>query len=89
MQTESNNLYATFNFLGVITAYGMLALSIWLTDIPLSAKGFWGRGVLLLTLSLVNCVKYRTDERQQQDKLTKLELAKTDKIIEEFGIEKV
>ncbi len=88
MQSESNHLYSAFNFFGVITAYGMLALSIWLTDVPLATKGYWGMSVLLLTLALVNFVKYRMDERIQQEKLSKLEQAKTDKIIEEFGIEK-
>jgi hypothetical protein len=82
-QTD-NSLIMNFNFLGVIIAYGMLALSIWITDIPLSAKGYWGMGVLLLTLSLVNFVKYRFEERLRQDRLQRLENAKNDKLLEEY-----
>lgn len=79
-----NTLIMNFNFLGVVVAYGMLALSIWITDIPLSAKGYWGMGVLLLTLSLVNFVKYRFEERLRADRLQRLEDAKNDKLLEEY-----
>lgn len=82
-QTD-NSLIMNFNFLGVVIAYGMLAMSIWITDIPLSAKGYWGMGVLLLTLSLVNFVKYRFEERLRADRLQRLEDAKNDKLLEEY-----
>ena len=86
MQThdQANTLYAGFNLAGVLIAYGMLALSIWLSDIPLSTKGYWGMGVLLLTLSLVNFVKYRIDERTSADRINKIEAAKNEKILEEL-----
>jgi len=36
----------------------MPALSVYMSpDVPLSTKGFWGIGILLLTLALVNFVK--------------------------------
>lgn len=82
-QTD-NSLIMNFNFLGVVIAYGMLALSIWITEIPLSAKGYWGMGVLLLTLSLVNFVKYRFEERLRADRLQRLEDAKNDRLLEEY-----
>ncbi len=81
---NDNTLILNFNFFGVLVAYGMLALSIWITDIPLSAKGYWGMGVLLLTLSLVNFVKYRMEEKIREDRLQRLEDAKSEKLLEEY-----
>ena len=49
MNTNSS-IYIMFNALGVATAYGMLALSVWLAPIDLSTKGYWGMGIFLLTL---------------------------------------
>ena len=83
-----NTVILNFNLLGVIIAYGMLAMSIWITDIPLSAKGYWGMGVLLLTLSLVNFVKYRFEDRLREDRLQRLEDAKNEKILEDFVTDK-
>ena len=82
-QTD-NTLIINFNLLGVIVAYGMLALSIWITDIPLSAKGYWGMGVLLLTLSLANFIKYRIEDRMREDRINRLEDAKNEKLLEEY-----
>ena len=82
-QTD-NTLIINFNLLGVIVAYGMLALSIWITDIPLSAKGYWGMGVLLLTLSLTNFIKYRIEDRMREDRINRLEDAKNEKLLEEY-----
>lgn len=87
-KATDNTLIINFNLLGVFIAYGMLALSIWVTDIPLSAKGYWGMGVLLLTLSLVNFVKYRFEDRLREDRLTRLEDAKNEKLLEEYVYEK-
>ena len=83
-----NAVIINFNLVGVFIAYGMLAMSIWITDIPLSAKGYWGMGVLLLTLSLVNFVKYRFDDRLREDRLQRLEDAKNDKLLEEYVSDK-
>lgn len=81
---SDNSVIINFNLLGVMVAYGMLAMSIWITDIPLSAKGYWGMGVLLLTLALVNFVKYRFEEKLRDDRLQRLEDAKNEKLLEDF-----
>ena len=80
----SNAIYTTFNGLGIATAYAMLALSIWLSDVPLSTKGYWGMGVFLLTLSLVNFVKYRMDERASADRVALIEAAKNEKLLADY-----
>ncbi len=82
--SNDNRVIINFNLLGVVAAYVLLGLSIWITDIPLSAKGFWGIGVLLLTLSLVNFVKYRFDDRLREDRLQRLEDAKNEKLLEDY-----
>jgi hypothetical protein len=84
---NSNNntsIYILFNGAAVLTAYVMLALSVWLAPVDLSTKGYWGMGVFLLTCALVNLVKYRLDDRIQQERLFKLEAAKNDKIIQDY-----
>ena len=84
---NANGLYTAFNLLGVGTAYFMLSLSVWLAPVDLSTKGYWGMGVFLLTLSLVNFIKYRMDDRASQDRLAIIETAKNDKLIEEYAQE--
>ena len=82
---KSTSIYTTFNGIGVATAYGMLALSLWLsTEVPLATKGFWGMGVFLLTLSLVNFVKYRMDERSAADRVALIEAARNEKLLAEY-----
>ncbi len=81
---NDNNLIVSFNLMGVVAAYVLLGISIWITEIPLSAKGFWGIGILLLTLSLVNFVKYRFDNQLREDRLKRLEDAKNEKLLEEY-----
>lgn len=81
---KSNGVYVMFNGLGVATSYVMMALSIWLAPVDLATKGYWGMGIFMLTLSLVNLVKYRLDERLSHDKLNQLETAKNEKIIQDF-----
>lgn len=85
MIDRSNQVYVAFNALGVGVAYFMLTLSIWLTDVPLATKGFWGMGVFMLTLVLVNLVKYRMDDRAGSERLARIEAAKTDKLLQEYG----
>lgn len=80
----NNQVYIMFNGLGVAIAYGMLALSVWLAPVDLSTKGYWGMGIFLLTCALVNLVKYRLDDRMQQERLFKLETAKNEKIIQDY-----
>jgi hypothetical protein len=81
---SNNTVYIMFNSLGVITAYVMLTLSIWLAPVDLSTKGYWGMGIFLLTVALVNLVKYRLDDRIQAERLYKLETAKNEKIIQDY-----
>ena len=67
----------------------LLGISLWLsTDVPLSTKGFWGIGILLLTLSVVNFVKYRFDVRLSEDRLARLEEARNEKLLAEYVGEK-
>jgi hypothetical protein len=82
MNNSNSAIYITFNAIGVATAYGMLALSVWLAPVDLSTKGYWGMGIFLLTL--VNFVKYRLEDRIQQEKLSRLEAAKNEKIVQDY-----
>ncbi len=77
-----------FNGVGVAVAYFMLALSIWMAPVDLSTKGYWGLGILLLTLALVNFVKYRFDAKIAEDRLARLEDAKNEKLMAEYIGEK-
>ena len=84
-ERNDNALIMLLNFAGVAVAYGLLAISLWLSvDVPLATKGYWGMGIVLLTLSLVNLVKYRFDSRGAEDRIRKIEEAKNEKILEEF-----
>ena len=84
-ERNDNALIMLLNFAGVAVAYGLLAVSLWLSvDVPLATKGYWGMGIVLLTLSLVNLVKYRFDSRGAEDRIRKIEEAKNEKILEEF-----
>jgi hypothetical protein len=81
---KDNTLIMFLNGAGVATAYGMLAISLWLsTDVPLATKGFWGMGILLLTLSLINVVKYRFDTKSSEDRIYRIEEAKNEKLLED------
>ena len=85
---DDNKLITAFNALGVATAYAMLGLSIWMAPINLATKGFWALGILLLTLALVNYVKYRFDARLREDRIQRLEEARNEKLLEEYVGEK-
>ena len=81
---NENTLILTLNALGVLLAYGLLGLSLYLSpDVPLSTKGYWGMGIVLLTLSLINVVKYRFDFRSSEDRLRRIEDARNEKLLEE------
>jgi hypothetical protein len=81
---SGNQIYVLFNAIGVVTAYVMLAMSVHLAPVDLSTKGYWGMGIFLLTCALVNLIKFRLDERAQQERLYKLEAAKNEKIISDY-----
>lgn len=81
---NDNSLILFINFCGVALAYGLLALSLWLSvDVPLATKGYWGMGILLLTISLINVVKYRFDWKMSEDRLRQIEDARNEKLLEE------
>jgi len=85
MNRSDNTLIMFFNGFSVVIAYGMLALSLYLSpDVPLATKGFWGIGILMLTLALVNFVKYRFDDRLSEDRIQRLEDAKNEKLLSDF-----
>ncbi len=80
-----NKLIMFFNLAGCAIAYVMLAISLWLsTEVPLSTKGFWAISVLMLTVSLVNFVKYRFDEKASNDRIRQLEDARNEKILKDY-----
>ncbi|MEP5728294.1 MAG: hypothetical protein ABJL67_02855 [Sulfitobacter sp.] len=84
-ERNDNGLILFLNAVGVVLAYGLLAVSLWLsTDVPLATKGYWGMGIVLLTLSLINVVKYRFEERSSEDRIRRIEEAKNEKILEDF-----
>ena len=84
-QNADNSLIINFNLAGVILSYVFLGLSLWInTDVSLSTKGFWGLAVVMLTMSLVNFVKYKFDARIASERLSQLELAKNEKLLSEF-----
>ncbi len=84
-ERNDNALIMFLNAAGVAAAYALLAVSLWLsTEVPLATKGYWGMGIVLLTLSLINLVKYRFDWRSNEDRIRKIEEAKNEKILEEF-----
>ncbi len=88
-RNDDNMLITHFNLLGVIVAYVMLAISLWLsTDVPLSTKGYWAIGILMLTVSLVNFVKYRFDAKLSTDRIARLEEAKNERLLEEYVTDK-
>ena len=89
MNNYSNNtIYMLFNAVGVAFAYIMLAGSIYYAPVDFSTKGYWAMGIGLLTLALVNVVKYRLEDRASGERIAKLEAAKADKILEEYVVEK-
>lgn len=84
-ERNDNMLIMLINVAGVILAYGLLSLSLYLsTEVPLSTKGYWGMGVLMLTISLINVVKYRFDWRSSEDRIRRIEEARNEKLLEEY-----
>jgi hypothetical protein len=72
------------NGVGVALAYILLGVSLWLSpDVPLSTKGYWGMGIVLLTLSLINLVKYKFDQRISQERLSRIQDMKNEKMLED------
>lgn len=84
-QKSDSALILGLNMMGVVVAYTLLAISLYLsTDVPLATKGYWGMGIVLLTLSLINVVKYRFDSRALEDRIRQLEEARNEKLLADF-----
>ncbi len=84
-EKPDNTAIMMFNLVGVAAAYVLLGMSLWLsTDVPLSTKGFWGIGILMLTLSLANFVKYRFDNQQRIDRINRIGEARNEKLLEDY-----
>lgn len=82
---SDNTLIMMINGVAVVIAYGMLSLSLYLsTDVPLATKGYWGIAIMMLTVALINFVKYRFDDRLSEDRLHRLEAAKTEKLLSDY-----
>ncbi|WP_299921396.1 hypothetical protein [uncultured Pelagimonas sp.] len=82
--TKENSSILFINMAGVVLAYLLLGISLWLSvDVPLSTKGYWGMGIVLLTISLINVVKYKFDQRMNSDRISRIEEARNEKILEE------
>ncbi|MBO9464917.1 hypothetical protein J7443_06740 [Tropicibacter sp. R15_0] len=82
--SNENGMILLINMAGVALAYALLAISLWLSvDVPLSTKGYWGMGIVLLTISLINVVKYKFDQRISNDRINRIEEAKNEKMLEE------
>lgn len=77
-------LITNLNLVGVIVAYAMLALSLYMAEVPLATKGYWAIGVLLLSLALVNFVRYRFEALINDDRLRQIEDAKTEKMLQDY-----
>ncbi len=82
---DDNTLIMIFNGAGVVAAYILLGISLYLsTDVPLSTKGFWGIGILMLTISLVNFVKYRFDAKANEDRIRRIEEARNEEMLAKY-----
>jgi hypothetical protein len=83
-ERNENGMIMFINMAGVVLAYGLLAISLYLSvDVPLSTKGYWGMGIVLLTISLINVVKYRFDWKSSEDRIRRIEEARNEKLLEE------
>jgi hypothetical protein len=83
----STQLYVFLNLAAVLIAYAMMCGSLWYAPVDFSTKGYWGMGILMLSISLINVVKYRFDDVSRQDRIRQLEDAKNDKLLKDYVTE--
>ena len=83
-QITSTQLYVFLNLAGVLIAYAMMGGSLWYAPVDFSTKGYWAMGILMLSISLINVVKYRFDDMNRQDKINRIEEAKNDKLLQDY-----
>ncbi|WP_120499413.1 hypothetical protein [Roseovarius sp. EL26] len=87
-EKPDTNVIMLLNLAGVVLAYVMLGISLYLsTEVPLATKGYWAIGIVLLTLSLVNFVKYRFDNQARVDRINRIEEAKNEKLLEDYVVD--
>jgi len=86
MRNDENSIYILFNGAGVLTALGLLGISIWIVNVDLATKGYWVMGLAMLMICLVNVVKYRFDQRKSEEVYSKLENAKNEKLLKEYAV---
>ena len=84
MHQDENSLYVLINGAGVLTALGLMGISIWIVDVDLATKGYWIMGLAMLIICLVNMVKYRFDQRKNEETIAKIENAKTEKLLKDY-----
>lgn len=83
-ESKENGMIMFINMAGVVLAYGLLGISLWLSvDVPLSTKGYWAMGIVLLTISLINVVKYKFDMRMNADRINRIEEVRNEKMLED------
>ncbi len=83
-QISSAQLYVYLNLAAVIIAYAMMCGYLWYAPVDFSTKGYWGMGILMLSISLINVVKYRFDDMNRQDKINHIEEARNDKLLSDY-----
>ncbi len=82
---DHSKTWINFNYVCVIVAYIMLAMSLWLMPVNLATKGYLGMGIVFLSGSLVTLVKTLHDLRLQSETTHKIERARQDKLLQEFA----
>lgn len=84
---SSAQIYILLNLAAVLIAYAMMCGSLWYAPVDFSTKGYWAMGIMMLSISLINVVKYRFDDMSRQDKIRQLEDAKNDKLLKDYVTE--
>ncbi len=82
---EHSKTWISYNYICVIIAYTMLAVSLVLMPINLATKGYVAMGVIFLSGSLVSLVKTLHDNRVATEVSQKLERAKQDKLLRDYA----
>ena len=83
--SEHSKMYVTFCYFCVIVALAMLGGSLWFMPVNFATKGYLGMGILFLCGSLVTLIKTLRDIQESEKSLAKLEKAKNEQLLTEFG----
>ncbi|GLQ21520.1 YiaA/YiaB family inner membrane protein [Algimonas porphyrae] len=82
---EHSKTWIHFNYLCVITAFGMLGASLVLMPVNIATKGYLAMGIVFLAGSLITLVKTLTDIRMQDMTFEKIARAKQDQLLSEYA----